>query len=358
MIMHVITNFSANAGAEAMLSRLIREPSNALVVPLIDVSDRYRESCGPSVRFMPLHAGSVARMMGAVPRLARIIKAEKPEAIVCWMYHAMVVGALAHRMSGGEAPLFWNVRQSLDDPRTLTRSVRLTLRLCRALSRYPGGIVFNSARAAELHRRFGFRNARMTVIPNGFDFVDADLPSARTPRVFGIAARLHPQKDHRTFFRAAALLSRRHAHARFVAAGAGLEDCEGAAARLVAESGVPAEAVSLCGEVADMESFYRSIDVLVLSSLTEGFPNVVAEAMSYGVPVVTTDVGDAAAIVGDTGMVVPAGDDQALAAAMERMLRLSPAEYRERSAAARRRVVEHYSLPRVAGQYEALVGAI
>lgn len=47
-----------------------------------------------------------------------------------------------------------------------------------------------------------------------------------------------------------------------------------------------------------MPEFYQSIDLLVLSSRTEGFPNVIAEAMSFGKPIVTTDVGDAAAVAG------------------------------------------------------------
>lgn len=358
MLMHIITNFTGNAGAEAMLSRLIREPSNSLVVPLMGVSDRYRNRSGRSVRYRPLNATSVPKMLLAVPRLAKIIHDERPSAILCWMYHAMIAGTLARRMSGGTPPIFWNVRQSLDDLAVLSRSTRTALKLCRSLSADPDGIIFNSARAAELHKCFGFCNVNTRVIPNGFDPVDAELPGARRPRIFGIAARFHPQKDHRTFFEAAALLSRRYPDARFVAAGAGLHKDNEAIRQLIAASGLSMDAVALRGELDDMSEFYRDIDVLVLSSLTEGFPNVVAEAMSYGRPVATTDVGDAGAIVRETGFVVPPGDPQELAAAMERMLCLSPVEYQKHSIEARRRIVDHYSLQSIVRQYERFIGEI
>lgn len=355
MLLHVITNFTANAGAEAMLSRLLRGPGANLVVPLLDVSERYRASSGPSVRYRPLRANSGPRMLLAVRQLADIIATERPDAVLCWMYHAMVVGTLAGRLAGGRVPVFWNVRQSLDDVSVLSRSTKIALGASRLLSRCPDGIVYNSSRAAELHARFGFRNANVTVIPNGFDPVTADPPEPHQPSVFGIAARFHPQKDHRTFFEAAARLARRHPQARFVAAGAGLEPGNEAVRRLLAACGLEPERVSLLGELSDMASFYRAIDVLVLSSRTEGFPNVVGEAMNHGRPVVTTDVGDAAAIVGDTGLVVRPGDPGALAEAMEAMLRCSPQDYTARARAAQARIRHDYSLTSVARRFSDFV---
>jgi glycosyltransferase involved in cell wall biosynthesis len=86
----------------------------------------------------------------------------------------------------------------------------------------------------------------------------------------------------------------------------------------------------------------------------EGFPNVVAEAMACGVPCTVTDVGDAAFLVADTGRVVPLRDPAALAEAWMALVR-SGAAYRQRlGEAARRRVVDNFSIENTVNAYEAL----
>jgi glycosyltransferase involved in cell wall biosynthesis len=179
----------------------------------------------------------------------------------------------------------------------------------------------------------------------------------KQPTTFGIAARFHPQKDHETFFRAAAEVLKTHPGARFVAAGKGLTAKNPGVAALVGAARVPSEALDLRDEVANMAEFYQSIDALCLSSRTEGFPNVIAEAMSHGRPAVTTDVGDAAAIVADAGFVAPPKDPMALAAAMRRILDLDPEAYASLARRARSRIETHYSLDRVAAHYAAFLNA-
>jgi len=359
MLMHIITDFSATAGAETMLARMLRvsEDSRILVAPLIGVSERNRKLAdNPSVVYAPQAARSPFALASATIRLARLIREERPKAVLCWMYHAMVVGAVAGRMAGAPVPIYWNVRQSLDDPAALSRSSRLALRVGRLLSGLPAGIIYNSVRALELHGQYGYRNRNATVIPNGFDLPELVPPVPRKPHVIGIAGRFHPQKDHATFFRAAALTAQTHPQTRFIAAGLGLSHDNPAVASLVAAAGLDPEKIDLRGELNDMADFYGKIDGFVLSSRTEGFPNVLAEAMSYGKPAVTTDVGDAAAVVGDTGFVVPPRNPEALAAAMRSMLDLSPEAYAARARAARGRIETEYALPAVAEKYRDFIG--
>jgi len=95
-------------------------------------------------------------------------------------------------------------------------------------------------------------------------------------------------------------------------------------------------------------------DGFVLSSVVEGFPNVVAEAMASGLPCVVTDVGDAGEIVGNTGIVVSPGDPAALARAMLELSAMSVGDRASLGAAARQRVADNFTLERMADGFRAI----
>lgn len=97
-----------------------------------------------------------------------------------------------------------------------------------------------------------------------------------------------------------------------------------------------------------------ALDVHVLSSVSEGFPNVVAEAMACGVPGVVTDVGDAALIVGDTGRVVPPRDAAALAEGIAALIGAGAEQRCALGSAARERIETAYGLEAMVKRYEEL----
>ena len=97
----------------------------------------------------------------------------------------------------------------------------------------------------------------------------------------------------------------------------------------------------------------NALDLHVLSSRSEAFPNVVAEAMACGTPCVVTDVGEAAEIVGDQGWCVPSGDPVALSGAMRAaLLMLAGGEAESLRAACRRRILETFNQDRMVTAYQ------
>src|SRR5690606_14608294 len=101
----------------------------------------------------------------------------------------------------------------------------------------------------------------------------------------------------------------------------------------------------------DLPRLWQGADAFVLSSLGEAFPNAVAEAMACGLPCVATDVGDTAEIIGHSGTVVPPCNPEALAAAMSAMCDMPESERRRLGAEGRQRVLECYTLERMASGF-------
>jgi hypothetical protein len=91
-----------------------------------------------------------------------------------------------------------------------------------------------------------------------------------------------------------------------------------------------------------MRAVYNTLDVFCSSSLSEGFPNVIGEAMACGRRCVVTDVGDSKLVTGDTGVVVPSNDLEALATGLRQELDRSGLNFR-----ARQRILENFSVPQL-----------
>ncbi len=151
-------------------------------------------------------------------------------------------------------------------------------------------------------------------------------------------------KDHPTFLAAAARLQAAHPEAVFVCVGDGPPELASRLRQAARDMGLEGRVV-WAGQQRDVTGIYNALDLLCLTSTSEAFPNVLAEAMACGLPCIATDVGDAALIMGDTGEVVPVADPAALADRVDRLLRTAPNERRRRGERARSRIVERFSLP-------------
>jgi glycosyltransferase involved in cell wall biosynthesis len=138
--------------------------------------------------------------------------------------------------------------------------------------------------------------------------------------VFGYVGRFAPVKDLPTLITAFGLVASRIPRARLVLVGDG--ELRPTLEQLAATLGV-ADLVRFTGWRRDLTAVYGSIDISVLSSLNEGTPVALIEAMAAARPVIATDVGGVRDVVTHeaTGLVVPPGDAPALAAAMERLAR-------------------------------------
>lgn len=201
---------------------------------------------------------------------------------------------------------------------------------------------------------FGFPPSRITVIPNGTaepaptrerDLVRAELGARAEDVVLLMAATLRPEKRAVLFVEAVAEARRRGAPVRGVIAGAGPE-LERTRARAAVVG-----ATILLGERSDVPDLISAADVVCLTSVAEGLPMIVIEAMALGRPVISTAVGGISEAVSDeTGRLVVDGTVSGYA---EAIVELSGrAEARQAMGrAARERYLERYTVDRMADAY-------
>ena len=114
------------------------------------------------------------------------------------------------------------------------------------------------------------------------------------------------------------------------------------------------EGIRWLGYREDMAATIASADAFVLSSAWEGMPLVIGEAMSMEKPVVATNVGGVGELLGDSGILVPSKNPQALADAMLRIMQMPEADRAAMGKAARARIIQHFDINAKADEWESL----
>jgi glycosyltransferase involved in cell wall biosynthesis len=373
-VAHIITGLDTG-GAERMLLKLLTH------------MDHERFSVRVCSLIPPGHGGAPIEALGvplqtlgmrrdlpnpfAVFRLAGLLREHPPDIVQTWMYHADLVGGIAAKLASLRTPVVWNIRHSTFDPTQTRRRTARVARVCALASHsLPHTIVCCSLAAQQVHASLGYDNAKIRVIPNGFDLSqfrpDADarkeirdeLGIADTVTVIGRLGRFDPQKDYRGFVEAAAHLHRRRPDVHFILCGLDIDANNASLAGWIADAGI-GDVCHLLGYRRDAARVIAALDVAASSSAYgEAFPNVLAEAMACEVPCVATDVGDSAYIVGDTGTIVPPRAPVALADAWDSLIAKGPDHLRTLGRAARQRVEEKFALRQVIREYEGLYEAI
>jgi glycosyltransferase involved in cell wall biosynthesis len=296
-------------------------------------------------------------------RLRQSLRELQPDVLHCWLYHACLIGALSKRSAG--APVIWGLRSANRGLREYSWRTRAVVRLCARFSGRADRIVVNSETSRQVHTEFGYAQSNMQIIRNGVDSgkfrpslearqaVRAELGLPSSAVLVGMVAGYRPTKDHGTFLSAARLVREKRSDVRFVLAGEGISSDNAMLRELLRRNGLEG-ASHLLGPRGDVERLTAALDIACLSSWSESFPNVIAEAMACEVPCVATNAGDAAEIMGDAGRVVPTQNPEALANGCIELLEMGGRKREDLGAKARQRVEEKFSVAGNRRSYETL----
>lgn len=363
-IAHIITGLGLG-GAERMLCEILGKQVDSEFKPSV-ISLSGEGGYGERIRALGVPVYGM-KMQPRVPdplailRLRRLIRKGDPLVVHAWMYHA----GLAAMLSAQGRPVVLAVRHALHDWEGESRQTRLVIRILARASRRAARIVYNSEVSRLQHEQLGYVKRGATVIPNGFDCTAlCPRPEVRVrvrqalgvppdAVVIGHVGRFHPVKDHGLLLSAFATIAYQRPDIFLLMAGSRVDaankDLMGRVKAL--DLG---KRVRLLGERDDIPDLISAFDVLVNCSRSEAFPNVLGEAMACGVPCIATDTGDSSRVIGDTGIIVPPRDPEALAVAIRLFTEMDPRERARLGARARERIERKFGLSAVAAAYSDL----
>ncbi len=337
-------------GTETQLLALVRSLDRARFAPslvLLDGTDADSHELAPDdcpvlrLGLTKLHRPTA---VAAAAKLARFWREQRVDVVQTYFLDSVYFGVPLARACGVRRVVrvrnnvgHWLTPRHRSLGRVVARLVDATLTNCEP------------ARRAILDAEGGDAR-KVVVLENGVDlgrFESLPPPDARAKRV-GVVANLRPVKGVDVFARAAATIG--DPSVSFHVAGDGEQRPE--LERLIAELGLGGR-FHLAGNVADVPGFLAELDVVVLPSHAEGMSNAVLEALAAGRPVVATDVGANAHLLGGGayGVLVPPGDPAALAVAIDGLL-ADPARARALAAAGRAHVRTTYSRDAMRRRFE------
>lgn len=295
--------------------------------------------------------------------LVRHLRSSAPSAV-----HVFLAGSSA--TWGRLAALLAGVRVIVYSDLSLNPTTTRTQRwLTPLLNRLTTRFLPNARAIADRLEREGAPRDRITLLRNGVESgrftprgpdMRSTLGIAPDARVVGFLGMLRPAKRPDLFFASVLSLPVQDRPDVLLVAGDGTlrEQVE----QQVAEDPWLREHARILGVVADTPAFLRSLDLLVLTSDTEGLPNAVLEAMAVGVPCVATAVSDVPELLAGVGEIAPPGDDRAIGAAIGQALARSRADWLPRLEVGRSRIAREFDMRLAAERFwrahdELLLGA-
>ncbi|MFL2703258.1 MAG: glycosyltransferase [Gammaproteobacteria bacterium] len=328
-VLHIITGLQ-RGGAETLLCNLCKfdKEYKHSIISMSDIKNKdmvFKDL--PNISIYSLNFKNGRIKLSGLFMLYRLIIQIKPDAVQTWMVHADLIGGLIARFAGIKN-IFWGVHHTILMGGKSKLSTIFIVKLNAFLSRFiPKKIIYCAEKSRSIQESIGFKKSKGVVIQNGYDinsffqnrslgedFRD-EIDISNHIFVIGHVGSYDPLKDQNTLIEALAFLDQEHFDFNAVLVGKNLDNSNLELVTKLKENGLN-DRVHLLGVRNDIPAVMNGIDLFVLTSVSEAFPNVLNESMACGTPCVTTNVGDASLIVDNTGWVVQPKDAKAIADAV------------------------------------------
>lgn len=363
-ILFIITGLEAG-GAENSLFKIclyLKEDYEIKVVSLTKDGPigKKLNSIGIHTHILNIKRG--LSFFSGVRNLFNIINTFKPDIINTWMYHSDLIGSIL-AISTGRKNIFWTIRNNIIKSNDVKKNTQITAKICATLSNVlPRKIIYNSISNQAYHEEFGYCSRKSLLINNGFTIAE-NIDKKKIKHEFcrkyqldenkiivSFIARFDRVKNHIPFLCEYSKGSTNKSRVILVLAGTDVS-LENNILKERIMSLKLEENTLLLGEVENLSEIYAASDLVILPSSSEAFPNVIAEAMSYGTPCLSNNVGDAANIIMDTGFVNQSNQINDFVRMLDLIVETKTNILSELGVLAKKRIKDNYSINKMINNF-------
>lgn len=363
-ILHIITGLG-NGGAEGMLYRTSKEhkKNKNLEINIISLSDNDWYSSKLKKIGIKVYKVDLKKNFLDIYKLIKLLKKLKPDIIQTWMYHANLIGGIFGFLFTS-AKIFWNIRHTDLNLRYSKILTIFIVYLSSFLSFFiPSKIIYCSLKSKKVHENKFYDKKKSQFIPNGYD--DTFYPSVKLRKKFrkqnsilnnffvvGLAARFHKEKNFENLIQSYKNLLKENDDVLLYLKGKDVSYKNPLLKSYLIE--IPKEKYKLDKNTSNIIEFMNGIDLFVLPSFSESFPNVLAESMLCGTPCVSTDVGCAKSILSKTGgRTVPKNDSYALFNAIQKAYKIFKfkKKWNRVKKKSRDKIIRNYNIKKISLKY-------
>ena len=366
-ILHIITGLK-DGGAENILYKICKHDvkNKHIVISIISLKNSKNvypliKKLGVKIYSFDLKFYSIFKFFS----LVHLIRSLKPDVVQTWLAHSDFIGGIASRLAGINR-VVWNVRYSKLDRSIVKLRTLILIRILSILSYLiPQIIIVVSKSTFKNCQRLGYSSQKLRLVHNGYETLKHSSTKNRNYYrkkfkikkkipIVGSVARYAPTKDHLNLLTALSILKKKNIDFICILIGSNINKKNKKLLSLIKKLNLFNQ-VKLLGHSGNILKSMKGLDIHILSSVTEGFPNVVAEAMSCGTPCVVTDVGDSALIVGNTGWKVKPGNPIKLAKAIQKgFLEIGTTKWKKRSYQSRLRIKKNFKIDKMVARYNSI----
>jgi glycosyltransferase involved in cell wall biosynthesis len=345
LIVHIITGLNTG-GAEMMLYKICKYKSDNIRYKIFSlttkgpIADKIEE-LGIEVSAVNLNKNPFS--LFNILKLIKDVRKLKPKYIQTWMYHSDFIGTIVSLFT--RIPVIWNIRQASVNVKLNKTLTVIISRLCAKLSFIPIKILSCTQAGINEHAKIGYDKSKMQFVPNGFEteeFTPKEHHNVKKKIIH--VGRFAPLKNHTSFMEIARAIHEEFPDCEFYLYG---DDVDSTNIILTSRLGITP--FHLEGRNTNLKDIYAESDLLISTSLSEGFSNTIGEALSCGCTVITTDVGDSAIIVDDPKNTFKPHQESEIARRAIELLKnpTSPSENREK-------ITSRFKIQDTVKQYESI----